>query len=249
MTNCKNCNTQFEGNFCNQCGQSKNTHPMNFHFLWHDIQHGLLHFDKGILYTVYALFTKPGHAIRAYIEGQRVKFFKPISLIVILASFYTVLSLYFHVKMDGGVRFSNDPEQLAFATQFESWVSAHYVSYMLLTLPFWTLGSYFAFKKQRYNFVEHFVLNAYIFVQMLVIQLLLFPVTYYYKNTPTQNLITTLSGFLYLIITTWTYCQFFNKISKIKTIVYSLLAYVIMITVISFIAIVVGIAFGVFNKI
>ncbi|MEO8862184.1 MAG: hypothetical protein ABI358_12210 [Ginsengibacter sp.] len=32
---------------------------MNFHFLWHDVQHGLFHFDKGVLYTTKQLFTRP----------------------------------------------------------------------------------------------------------------------------------------------------------------------------------------------
>ncbi|MBC8155688.1 MAG: DUF3667 domain-containing protein [Bacteroidetes bacterium] len=77
---CQNCNSELNGNFCSHCGQSSNTHRLNFHFLWHDIQHGLLHIDKGILYTTKELFTRPGHSIREFLLGKRVKHFKPISL-------------------------------------------------------------------------------------------------------------------------------------------------------------------------
>ena len=51
MITCKNCNQKFNGHFCNNCGQPANTHKINSHFLWHDIQHGLLHFDKGIFHN------------------------------------------------------------------------------------------------------------------------------------------------------------------------------------------------------
>ena len=96
---CKNCGHIFSGQFCNNCGQSAATHKLNLHFIWHDIQHGLLHFDKGILYTAKKLFTKPGKSIREFIEGKRVKHFKPISLVIILATLYGVLRHLFHFSI------------------------------------------------------------------------------------------------------------------------------------------------------
>ncbi len=248
MTSCKNCNTQFEGNFCNQCGQSAKTHPMNFHFVLHDIQHGLLHFDKGVPYTLKALATRPGHAIRNYIEGKRVNFFKPISLVILLASFYAVLSLYFDVRFKG-LELSTDPKQIAYQAQISNWINAHYVSFMLLTLPLWTIGSYISFLKQKYNYVEHFILNAYVLCQSLVIQLLLFPISFYYKDTPHQSLVVSLSSLLHILVAIWTYSQFFNKLPKIKSILYSILAYVIMISIVTIVSMVVGIALVLLNKV
>lgn len=94
-TICKNCNEQLEWHFCGNCGQSAETHKMNVHFLWHDIQHGLLHFDKGILYTSKQLFTRPGIAIKEFIEGKRINHFKPISLIIVLATVYGLFTIIF----------------------------------------------------------------------------------------------------------------------------------------------------------
>ena len=88
---CKNCNQNFKGHFCNNCGQTADTHKMNFHSLWHDIQHGLFHFDNGVLYTAKQLFTRPGNSIREYIDGKRVRHFKPISLVILLATVYGFL--------------------------------------------------------------------------------------------------------------------------------------------------------------
>lgn len=102
-TICKNCNNQFEGNFCNNCGQAANTHKLNMHFIWHDLKHGLFHFDNGIFYTIAQLLTKPGYTIREIIDGKRVKHFKPLSFIVVLATVYGLLYHFFinnlyHVK-------------------------------------------------------------------------------------------------------------------------------------------------------
>jgi hypothetical protein len=85
---CKNCHQVYTGHYCNNCGQSAETHKINAHFLWHDIQHGLLHFDEGILFSLRQLFTRPGHSIREFIDGKRVRHFKPISLVVVLATLY-----------------------------------------------------------------------------------------------------------------------------------------------------------------
>lgn len=56
MIKCKNCSFSFEGNYCSNCGQTAKTERISFKFLWEDIQHGILHYDKGIVYTVKQLF-------------------------------------------------------------------------------------------------------------------------------------------------------------------------------------------------
>lgn len=68
ITTCKNCNHNFKGNFCNNCGQTANTHEINFTSILHEIQHGIFHIDKGILYTSKELFRRPGHTIREYLD-------------------------------------------------------------------------------------------------------------------------------------------------------------------------------------
>jgi hypothetical protein len=92
---CKNCNHTFEGNYCNNCGQAANTHKLTMHFIWHDLQHGLFHFDNGIFYTIKQLVTRPGHTIREFINGKRVRHFKPLTLVVLLATLYGFLYHYF----------------------------------------------------------------------------------------------------------------------------------------------------------
>ena len=91
MTICKNCGNSFEGNYCNQCGQSAKTKRINHEFLWEDIEHGLFHYDKGIGYSLKKLFEKPGIVIFDYIEGKRVNHFRPISMVIIMATIYALI--------------------------------------------------------------------------------------------------------------------------------------------------------------
>lgn len=90
--NCLNCGTVINTKYCSNCGQSANTHRINISFLWHDIQHGLLHVDKGIFFTLRELFTRPGYSVKEFISGKRVQHFKPLSLIIVLAGVFGILS-------------------------------------------------------------------------------------------------------------------------------------------------------------
>jgi Protein of unknown function (DUF3667) len=98
-TNCLNCNAKLNGRFCSNCGQNSDTHRISFHYLLHDIQHGFLHLDKGFLFTAKELFTRPGSSIREFLQGKRVNHFKPISLVIILAGIYSLLSHLFEFNI------------------------------------------------------------------------------------------------------------------------------------------------------
>jgi Protein of unknown function (DUF3667) len=93
---CMNCNYNLVGNFCSNCGQSADTHDINVKSVFHELQHSIFHIDKGILYTTKQLFVRPGHTIREYIFGKRVKHFKPVAYIIILSTIYTLLTSVTH---------------------------------------------------------------------------------------------------------------------------------------------------------
>lgn len=223
---CKNCNHIYTGHYCNNCGQSAATHRLNFHFLWHEIQHGLFHFDQGILYSVKQLFTRPGHTIREFIEGKRVKHFKPISLVIVLATLYGLLYHYFHISFVVAPA-NNSPEAGIDAVKFNEWIGTHYAWTTLLTIPLYTIGTSIAFRKQSYNLVEYFILNTFKAAQKLFVHLALFPLLYYFNGTPTMK---TLSLVIYLIDVVfiyWTNAQFFNKLSLKKSLLLTLLSQLI----------------------
>ena len=171
MVDCLNCRTQFEGNFCPNCGQSNNVSRMDFHTLWHDIQHGMFHFDKGVFFSLKELIIRPGKSIREYIEGKRVRHFKPISMLIVLATLYGLMyhysgiNLYFDApKLSDTIESGKIPEKMVemikMVSQINEWVGTHYAFASLSLLLFFSLGSFLAFRKAGFNFVEHIVLNV-----------------------------------------------------------------------------------------
>src|SRR6478672_4201985 len=187
MTFCKNCNYQFEGNFCNHCGQAANTHRLNMHHIWHDLQHGLFHFDNGIFYTMKQLLTRPGHTIREFISGKRVRHSKPLSFVIILATIYGLL-YHFLIPDSFGVKAIDTSDSLlGVYEKVINWSLDHFAYATLIMIISATIASYLVFKKQGYNLAEHLVLNAYYRGLVLVISLLLFPLLYILQRSGMES--------------------------------------------------------------
>lgn len=222
---CKNCENTFVGNFCNICGQEASTHKLNFHFIWHDIQHGFFHFDNGVLFTAKELFTRPGNAIREFVEGKRVHHFKPISLVIILASLYGILRHLFHFSILDKKALSEIK-----GVEYESlneWISHHYSWIILVSIPLFSIASYIVFRKQGYNFIEHFVLNAYMACQRLILRIAIFPIIKYFTQTEYSKLFVDVLLLLDIILIFWSYMTFFNNLSRIKSFLYSIYSYLL----------------------
>ncbi len=219
---CKNCGQTYTGHYCNNCGQPAATHQLNFHYLWHEIQHGLFHFDEGILYSLKQLFTRPGHSIRDFIDGKRIRHFKPISLVLLLATLYGFLYHYFDINLsEKGIK--DEAEDL----KVNEWIINHYAWATLLTIPLYTIGTSIAFRKQAYNLFEYFILNTFKASQRLTISIALFPLLYYFNGTSSIKSIPLSIYLIDLVFIYWTNAQFFNKLSLIKTFFLTLLSQLI----------------------
>jgi len=76
---CLNCETPLTGDFCHACGQRAHVHRSLAAF-FHDILHGVFHFEGKIWDTLPMLAWKPGELTRNYIEGKRMRYVSPIAL-------------------------------------------------------------------------------------------------------------------------------------------------------------------------
>jgi ABC-type multidrug transport system fused ATPase/permease subunit len=78
-SNCLNCGCALVGEYCHCCGQRAHIHRTLSAF-FHDLLHGVLHFEGKIWRTLPLLAWKPGELTRRYIDGQRASFVSPIAL-------------------------------------------------------------------------------------------------------------------------------------------------------------------------
>ncbi len=76
---CLNCGTPLVGDYCHACGQRGHVHRTLGAF-FHDLVHGVLHFEGKIWRTLPLLAWRPGELTRNYIDGQRARFVSPIAL-------------------------------------------------------------------------------------------------------------------------------------------------------------------------
>jgi len=76
---CLNCGTALVGRHCHQCGQAAHVHKTLGAF-FHDLMHGVFHFEGKIWHTVPKLVLRPGRLTREYIDGRRASYVSPIAL-------------------------------------------------------------------------------------------------------------------------------------------------------------------------
>jgi hypothetical protein len=83
--NCKNCNTKFEGNFCNNCGE-KVIKDGDFALLKIVSQalDSITHLDSKLFKTLKLLLFYPGKLSKLYTEGIRIPYMKPFQIFIIL---------------------------------------------------------------------------------------------------------------------------------------------------------------------
>ena len=77
--NCLNCGAALAGPYCHNCGQQAHVHRTLGAF-WHDLLHGVLHFEGKVWRTLPMLAWRPGDLTRRYVEGERARFVSPMAL-------------------------------------------------------------------------------------------------------------------------------------------------------------------------
>ena len=80
---CLNCGTRLVGPHCHACGQAAHVHRTLGAF-WHDLLHGVLHFEGKVWRTLPLVVWRPGKLTREYIDGRRASYISPIALFLLM---------------------------------------------------------------------------------------------------------------------------------------------------------------------
>jgi hypothetical protein len=202
MINCKHCSTTINGNFCCNCGQPVQIKRVDSHYVLHEIQH-ILHFEKGILYTVKELLIRPEKSIKEFIADDRSRLVKPVVFIIITSLIYTITAHFFHIEKEY-IEYS-EAKSTTVGVIF-GWVQSHY-GYaniiMGLFIAFWLK---IFFKKYGYNFFELLILLCFV----VGMGMLIFTVFAVLQGITKIDLTKT-SGIVEVCYCTWAIGQFFDK--------------------------------------
>ncbi len=103
MTNlhtCKTCGNEFTGKYCNNCGEKFYTDKdRSLRHLGEEFFHFLFHFEGTLFTTLKTFVTKPGKVSADYCNGIRKKYFKPLSLFLLLVVIYLIFPLFEGLNM------------------------------------------------------------------------------------------------------------------------------------------------------
>lgn len=99
---CLNCGTALLGSHCHACGQAAHVHRTLGAF-FHDLLHGVFHFEGKIWRTLPLLAWRPGRLTREYIDGRRASYVSPIALFL----FVVFLSFAVFSAIGNAVQFNN----------------------------------------------------------------------------------------------------------------------------------------------
>ena len=161
---CKNCNTSFEGNFCNNCGQKAGEKRFMLSNLPGEFLHGFYHVHSGLVFTIRELFIRPGETLRGYIYGKRVKYFNPFTYLLL-------------ISLVGGIlyKWSGMPDHMnenLLASGDTIRFTGKYISYrMLLTIPAYAIMCSIIYRSFKYNIAEHLIVNTFLISQSIVLMI------------------------------------------------------------------------------
>ena len=164
---CLNCNCEIEKNYCSTCGQKTDTHRITVrHFLFHDLMHGVLHIDKGILFTIKETILRPGQAALDYIKGKRIRYYNVFYLCLLVIGLNLLLSHLY----DSILHTEVDPKNDTIAVS--SFFREHIKSILLGIIPILGLNSFWIFRRLKLNIAEQFILSGFCLLGMLLIGIL-----------------------------------------------------------------------------
>ena len=206
---CLNCASPVSHNYCSNCGQKSSTHRYSIkHFLLHDFVHNVWHVDKGIFFTLKELFTRPGNSVREFIEGKRVPYFSFITLILLILTVSGLMAPYIHITAADLVPANGK----ALTSEFEKIISRYPKLYLIITIPVYSLLSFLWFKRAKFNYSEHLVMNSYRIIPEMLFNFIGSAVSIFYSNKQVLIIlcimVPAVFGFIYSI---WFYYQFFSK--------------------------------------
>ena len=102
--NCLNCGAELAGDYCHRCGQKGHVHRTLTGF-WHELVHGVFHFEGKFWRTLPLLAWRPGELTRRYVEGERARFVSPIALflfsVFLMFAVFTLIGGPFSFAPDG----------------------------------------------------------------------------------------------------------------------------------------------------
>ncbi|SHL13002.1 DUF3667 domain-containing protein [Hymenobacter psychrotolerans] len=180
---CLNCGTALHDRFCAHCGQPANTHRLTMAHWLHDIPHSIWHVDKGLPYTLGQMLRRPGPALRRYLAGQRVPFFRPLTYVLLITGLITFCYVVLHLRPYNTHDPSIPPAVQAMQERFLQFFSRYINWFTVALLPLTALVARLCLRRGGFNYAEALTITTYVTGTYHFLTLLVLPVLYLLNGT------------------------------------------------------------------
>ncbi|MGI9547785.1 MAG: DUF3667 domain-containing protein [Flavobacteriaceae bacterium] len=216
---CKNCDSDFQGAFCNNCGQRKTANDrLAFRNLIENFLNDQFNIQKGFLYTLKYLAKKPGEVGKMYVEGKRKRFTSPSKFLIIAAALQALID--FLSEKDRLIReyhynyYPNISEE--FSSSIEYWnlnLGTEYaLSSTILFIVFIPLVLNTFFRRADYNYTELMVVSFYFNGIALIINTL---IVFIFRHIFAVYLPIEVWTLIYMAVLIWAFMSFYKHIALI----------------------------------
>ena len=172
---CLNCGHECSGNFCSNCGQSTAVEMGVSHkSLGRSILFSFARLTPGFWTTFVGLLIHPWDVVREYINGKRVKYSEPLTMVIQLILYYsviyTVLDMMFDIDIFDGDAHSTSIVIFKSSKLLNSIFSSVLVSKLLMAsvTAFVCYLVYHRYSRRRYNASEYLVAIIYMQCSFLI---------------------------------------------------------------------------------
>lgn len=222
---CKNCEQNFKGNFCMECGQRSDVKRVDFQYIANEIPDSILQINQGFFFTVKELTLRPGRSIQNFLTGKRKAYYKPIAFFLVTATTYFLLAYLLgkDTIIDdfiSGVTNSMKDNNKTSGIAVLEWISKNQSYFILLLIPVFSFASYLAFVRSQFNYFEHVVINLYITGYQMIIYLIF---GFLFASESILSVSAVLFGFIYNF---WAFSQLFCEKKNLKRFLLIVLIYI-----------------------
>lgn len=235
MKVCKNCQTEYQGNFCPNCGQKYIDRRFNLKdsILW--FFNSIFNLDHGFLYTSKELLLHPGKVIHDVLNGITVRYTHPFRLLFIWATISTLMVISLgtfdesNETLSQGLQYSE--AQLRMQAKINEIMKKYLSFFIMANVPLVSLFGLLLYRKKKLNFTEHMVVNSYGYVLTSAVGVLV-TIGQYFSHAP--GIFIWISLATNLLVMAYVYQSTFKEnyfISLLKYFVAFVLGYLIPMTI------------------
>lgn len=175
---CKNCGNTFVGKYCNNCGEKVYTvNDKKLKNLFSEAFHFLTHFEGTLFTTIKTLFTKPGKISLDYCNGQRKRYYKPLSFFLFLVILYLIFPFFEGLNMKLKYHELNGVYGNYATEKVQNYMSLHNIDHeqietkfhhvgekaskflLFIIIPMLALVSWMLGNKKRKLYYDHFIFS------------------------------------------------------------------------------------------